>query len=81
MKCFYLPGCVAPLSEEGNNRQISQMTYKPKNVLTMADFETLTLSISLNLNKICIYFYNNLVAGYFLYLIENSIPSRRPFSN
>ena len=39
------------------------MTYQPKSVGKIADFETLTLRISLNSSQTCTYFCKNLVAG------------------
>ena len=42
-------------------RWISQMTYKPKSVGKMADFETLTFCISLNSSQMCIYLCKDLV--------------------
>ena len=53
------------------NRQISQMTYQPKSVAgKMAEFETLTLCISLKSSQMCTYFCKNLIKGYCLYLAK-----------
>ena len=57
------------------------MTYQPKCADEMADAETLIFCISLNSNQICTYFCKDLVTGYCLHLIENSIPNCHPFSN
>ena len=51
------------------------MTFQHKSVGKMADVETLTLCVSLNSNQMCTYFYKDLVTGYFLYLLKNSIPN------
>ena len=58
-------------------RRISQMTYQPKSVGIMADFETLTfVSRCLNSSQICNYFYQDLVTGYCPYLVKfDSLPS------
>ena len=64
-----------------NYRRISQVTYQPKSVGKMADFETLSLCISLNSSKVCTYFFKDLVTGYCLCRLKNSIASRHPFSN
>ena len=45
------------------------MTYQPKSVDKMTDFETLTLCISLNVCQMCAYFCK-----------KNSIPNRCPLS-
>ena len=52
------------------NRLISQMTYEPKSVGEMADFETLTLCIFLNSSQMCTY-----------YLEKNTFPYLHPFPN
>ena len=39
------------------------MTYQPKSAGKMADFEQLTLCISVNSSQICIYFCKDLVKG------------------
>ena len=47
-------------------RRISQMTYHPKIVGKMADFETLILCISLNSSQMCTNLRNDIVTGYCL---------------
>ena len=57
------------------------MTYQPKSVGKMADFETLILRISLNASQMYTYFCKHIVTGYCLYLVKISIPNHHPFSN
>ena len=40
----------------------------------MADFETLTLCISLNSSQMCTYFCKELGSGYYLQLVKNLTP-------
>ena len=58
-----------------------QITYQPKSVGKMADFETLALCISLISSQICIYFWKDLVTGYYLYLVTIPIPNCYQFLN
>ena len=51
------------------------MTYQPKSVDKMADFETLTLFISLNSSQMCTHFCEDLVTGYCVYLVKNRFPT------
>ena len=55
------------------------MTYQPKGIDKMADFETLILSVSLNSSQMGTYFCKDLVIlsvpG------KNSIPNRHSYSN
>ena len=53
------------------HRCISQRT-----VNKMADFEILTLCVSLTSSKMCTSFCKELVTRYCLYLVKRSIPSR-----
>ena len=62
-------------------RRVSKLTCQPKNVGKMEDFEALTLCISLNQSEMCAYFCKDLVTGHCLYLVNNSIPNRHPFSD
>ena len=62
-------------------RRISQMTYEPKSSSKTADFKTFTLCISLNSSQIYTYFCTELVIGYCMYLVKNSIPNSQPFLN
>ena len=55
-------------SHSGVISQIAQMTYQPKSVGKMADFETLILHISLDSSQIFAHFCKDLVTGYCLYL-------------
>ena len=64
-----------PLCLPGFIRQISLMTYQPKSVGKMADFETLTLCISLNSSQMCSYVCKHLVTGYCLYLLKFWFPA------
>ena len=52
-----------------------------KSVDKMADFETLTLCISLNSSQMCTYFCKDLVTECCPHIVKNSIPNRLPFSN
>ena len=61
---------VAMHDDIGNYGRICQMTYQPKRVNKMADFETLTLRISLISIQICTYFCNDSVTTYCLYLVK-----------
>ena len=47
-----------------------------KSVGKMADFETSIFYTSLNSGQMCTYFCKDLVTGYCLYLVKNSIPKR-----
>ena len=78
---FLCSKCNRNKGIHGMSRQVSQMTYQPKSVDKMADFETLTLRISLNSSQMCTYFCKDLVTGYGLHLVKNSIPNCHPFSN
>ena len=49
------------------------MRYQSKSVGKMADFETLTLCISLNSSQMCTYFCKDSVTEYCPYLARNSI--------
>ena len=49
------------------------MTCQPKRVCQMADFEILTLFISLNSSQLCTYFGKDLVTGYFLKLVKDGL--------
>ena len=57
------------------------MTQEPKSVGKMADFEILTICISLHSDQMCIYFSKDLVTWYCLYLVKNSILDRLSFAN
>ena len=48
------------------SRRILQMTYQPKSVGKMADFETLTAFISLNSSQMCTHYCKDLVTGYLI---------------
>ena len=56
------------------------MTYQPKSAGKMADFKTLTLSISLNSSQMCTYFRKDVVTDYCLCLIKNPNPDPHSFS-
>ena len=54
------------------------MRCQPKGVGKMAEFETLTLCISLNSSPMWTYFCKDLVTEYCLYLIKKMIPHFDP---
>ena len=66
-------------------RRISKMTYQPKIVGKMVDFETLTLCISLDLLlkfKSNVYLFLQRLSYKVMSIPgENSIPNHHPFSN
>ena len=49
------------------------MAYQATSVGKMADFETLTLCISLNSRQMCAYFCKDLAAGYCLDLVKKTV--------
>ena len=57
------------------------MTDQPKRACKMADFETLTLYISLKSSQTYTYFCQDLVTGCCLYVVKKLISNRHPFSN
>ena len=52
---------ISAIHRRTRNGRISQMTCQPKRVRKMADFETFTLSVSLNSSQMCTYFCKDLV--------------------
>ena len=57
------------------------MTYQPKSEGKMADLETLTVCTSLNSSQVCASFCRDLVTGFCLYLVKNSIHNLHQISN